>query len=53
MTEKLDEIMENHMKDVPQQVGLQLPKLKKAGESKSELPKIKLPKLKKLTEESV
>jgi len=50
MTEKLDEIMENHMKDVPQTVGLQLPKLKKVNESKSEPPKIKLPKLKKVTE---
>ena len=29
MTEKLDEIMEQYLKDVPQQVGLNLPKLKK------------------------
>ena len=49
MTEKLDEIMEKHLKDVPQQVGLQLPKLKKVG--KSEPPKIKLPKLKKVGKE--
>ena len=48
MTEKLDEIMEKHMKDIPQQVGLQLPKLKKVDD-KSEPPKIKLPKLKKVT----
>ena len=34
---------------VPQQVGLQLPKLKKAGGS--DAPKIKLPKLKKVTDE--
>ncbi len=47
MTEKLDEIMENHMKDVPQQVGLNLPKLKKKNK---EAPKVKLPKLKKMTE---
>ena len=49
MTEKLDEIMEKHLKDVPQQVGLQLPKLKKVG--KSVPPKIKLPKLKKVGKE--
>jgi glycosyltransferase involved in cell wall biosynthesis len=48
MTEKLDEIMEKHTKDIPQQVGLQLPKLKKVDD-KSEPPKIKLPKLKKVT----
>ena len=47
MTEKLDEIMENHMKDVPQQVGLNLPKLKKKNKG---APKVKLPKLKKMTE---
>ena len=29
MTEKLDEIMEKYLKDAPQQVGLNLPKLKK------------------------
>ena len=50
MTEKLDDIMEKYMKDIPQTVGLQLPKLKKVNESKSEPPKIKLPKLKKVTE---
>ena len=53
MTEKLGKIMDSYLKGMPSQVGLKLPKLKKAGESKSELPKIKLPKLKKLTEESV
>jgi len=47
MTEKLDEIMEKHLKDVPQQVGLNLPKLKKKTK---EAPKVKLPKLKKMTE---
>ena len=47
MTEKLDEIMEKYIKDAPQQVGLQLPKLKKVDDNK-----LKLPKLKKLTEES-
>ena len=32
MTEKLDEIMKKHMKDVPQQVSIKLPKLKKTKE---------------------
>ena len=50
MTEKLDEIMENHMKDIPQQVGLNLPKLKKINK---EAPKVELPKLKKMTEVTV
>ena len=48
MIDKLDEIMEKHLKGVPQQVGLQLPKLKKVDKSKPT--SIKLPKLKKLTE---
>jgi len=45
MTEKLDEIITPYIDKVSTQVGLQLPKLKKVGDSKS--PKIKLPKLKK------
>ena len=50
MSEKLDEIMNKvHIPDSPQQVGLQLPKLKKVDD-KSEPPKIKLPKLKKVTD---
>jgi len=49
MTEKLDVIIEKYMKDVPQQVGLTLPKLKKVGNS--EPPKINLPKLKKVNDE--
>jgi hypothetical protein len=51
MTEKLGDILENHLKDIPQQVGLKLPKLKKVGEGKSELPKLNLPKLKKVKKE--
>ena len=39
------------MKDTPQQVGLQLPKLKKVNKSSSNTPKIQLPKLKKITKE--
>jgi len=50
MTEKLGEIITPYVNKVPQQVGLQLPKLKKVGGS--EAPKIKLPKLKKLTSEA-
>jgi len=50
MTEKLDEIMTKiNIPDSPNQVGLTLPKLKKVG--KTEPPKIKLPKLKKVTSE--
>ena len=47
MTEKLGEIITPIVDKVPQQVGLNLPKLKKVGGSES--PKIKLPKLKKVT----
>ena len=47
MTEKLDEIIQKYVKDAPQQVGLKLPKLKKADDNK-----LKLPRLKKVTEES-
>ena len=53
MTEKLSEIMEKIEKDIPQQVGLKLPKLKKVAENKSKPSKIKLPKLKKLTDKEV
>ena len=48
MTEKLDEIITPIVDKVPQQVGLQLPKLQKVSNSKP--PKIKLPKLKKTSE---
>ena len=47
MSEKLDDMMEKHMKNSPQQVSLNLPKLKKVNKA----PSIKLPKLKKVTEE--
>ncbi len=50
MTEKLDEIITPFGDKVPTQVGLQLPQLKKVGGS--EQPKIKLPKLKKVTSEA-
>ncbi len=51
MTKAFDEIMEKHLKDVPQQVGLKLPKLQKVKSNDSikiESPKVKLPKLKKV-----
>ena len=46
MTEKLDIIMEKYIKNIPSEVSLNLPKLKKV---KNEEPnEVKLPKLKKL-----
>ena len=45
MTEKLDEIMESYMKNIPQQVELKLPELKKKKVNKED---IKLPKLEKV-----
>jgi len=49
MADKLDKIITPYVDKVPTQVGLNLPKLKKVGST--EQPKIKLPKLKKLTNE--
>jgi len=52
MTELLNEIVDKYTEDMPAQVSLNLPKLKKVGSSEiKELPKIKLPKLKKVTEQ--
>ena len=50
MAEKLNEIVTPYIDKVPSQVKLNLPKLKKVGNS--EPPKIKLPKLKKVTEDA-
>tara|TARA_Y100001963_G_scaffold45257_1_gene63808 strand:+ start:603 stop:1973 length:1371 start_codon:yes stop_codon:yes gene_type:complete len=47
MTELLNKIVDNYTKDVPTQVGLQLPKLKRVNDEGT--PKIKLPKLKRVT----
>ena len=47
MKELLGVILDENVKEAPQQVQLKLPKLKKVGED-SNLPKLKLPKLKKL-----
>ena len=51
MTEKLDEILTKYTSNMPSQVGLNLPKLKKV--KNSEPPKVKLPKLKKVVGEEV
>ena len=49
MKEKIDEILSKKVPNIPKQVSLTLPKLKKIGEDKKqELPKLKLPKLKKV-----
>ena len=50
MAEKLDKIILDKMANIPSQVQLKLPKLKKVGNP--ETPKIKLPKLKKITEDA-
>ena len=50
MTEKLDKIVSPRVEEIPSQVQLKLPKLKKSKDS--ELPKIKLPKLTKVTNEA-
>ena len=48
MTEKLKKILDIHLKDLPTQVGLNLPKLKKSNtDETSEAPSVKLPKLTK------
>jgi len=51
MKEKLGKLFEEKIPEFPKQVQLQLPKLKKVGESSTsqiQLPKLQLPKLKKL-----
>ena len=45
--EKLNNLLPSNIEATPQHQPLNLPKLKKIGE-KQELPKLKLPKLKKL-----
>ena len=47
MADKLDEIMKKYTSNMPSQVGLKLPKLKKVESDKK--PSIKLPKLKKVS----
>ena len=48
MSKLLNEVVDKYSSDIPTQVGLNLPKLKKAGSSKP--PKLNLPKLKKVTQ---
>ena len=48
MKEKLGGILEEKSKDIPQQLSLNLPKLKKIGDSSNQPPSLKLPKLKKV-----
>ena len=48
MKEKLSHILESNISAFPQQVQLKLPNLKKVGENKTKLPKLNLPKLKKV-----
>ena len=52
MTEILDKIMDKYQKNSPQQVSLNLPKLKKVENKNSDTSTIKLPKLKKVTSEA-
>ena len=47
MVKKINQLIPN-VKAAPQQVELSLPKLKKVGEKNPILPKLKLPKLKKI-----
>ena len=47
MTKKFEEILDKYLPEFPKEVKLQLPKLKKIGDTK-ELPKIKLPTLKNI-----
>tara|TARA_Y100000034_G_scaffold403_1_gene532 strand:+ start:6 stop:1376 length:1371 start_codon:yes stop_codon:yes gene_type:complete len=52
MTELLNNIVDKYTENIPSQVSLNLPKLKKIGSSENKkIPKIKLPKLKKVTEQ--
>ena len=47
MVEKIDKLMPK-VEAAPKNVGIKLPKLKKVGSQKQELPKLKLPKLNKI-----
>jgi glycosyltransferase involved in cell wall biosynthesis len=49
MADKFNQIIDGVLKEIPQAVGLKLPKLKKVGGETSQPAKIKLPKLKKVT----
>ena len=49
MADKFNQIIDGVLKEIPQAVGLKLPKLKKVGGESPQPAKIKLPKLKKVT----
>jgi len=49
MADKFNYIIDEQLKNIPQSVGLKLPKLKKVSDDSKQPPKIKLPKLKKVT----
>ena len=49
MADKFNHIIDEQLKNIPQSVGLKLPKLKKVSDDSKQPPKIKLPKLKKVT----
>ena len=49
MADKFNSVIDDVLKQIPQAVSLNLPKLKKVGEESSQPPKLKLPKLKKVT----
>jgi glycosyltransferase involved in cell wall biosynthesis len=48
MSDRLIELIDNKLKDIPQQVGLNLPKLKKVKNDTASTTKVKLPKLNKV-----
>jgi hypothetical protein len=48
MTKVLKNVVDKYIQNLPSQVGLKLPKLKKTTKNKIDTPKIKLPKLRKL-----
>ena len=48
MTSKFEEILDRYLKNAPQQVSLNLPKLKKVSKNEKPTNKLKLPKLKKI-----
>ena len=49
MADKFNQIINDLLKEIPQSVGLTLPKLKKVNSNEQKLGKIKLPKLKQVT----
>ena len=48
MTRELGKILDKYVPEFPKEVELKLPTLKKVDSSSSKLPKLKLPKLKKV-----